>query len=391
MSSAVRIGVIGVGTMGFAHAKYLYRNQVKGGILSALCDIDPERRKELAECFPDIPIFESADDLFAAGLCDAVVIATPHYYHVPIGISAFENGLHVLSEKPMAVQLSEAKRMIDVAKSSGKTFCVMFNQRTNSLFKKTKELIEDGAIGQPKRLTWIITNWYRTQKYYDSGSWRATWDGEGGGVLMNQAPHNLDLWQWIFGMPARIRAFCAEGKYHDIEVEDDALIYAEYENGASAVFQTTTGEYPGTNRLEICGDRGKLVLENGVLKYWRLLEAEREFCFKSKDSFAKIPMEYRELTFSSSKNAHGTVLQNYVDHILDPRTELISNGIEAANEVMLANAAYLSSWQDGWVELPIDADLFDRKLKSKREQSVQRERRSASEKTEYQERWQVRW
>ena len=349
MSSIVRIGVIGVGTMGFAHAKYLYQNRVQNGVLAALCDIDAARREELIENFSDVPIFADADELFAAKCCDAVIIATPHYFHVPLGVAAFEHGLHVLSEKPMAVQLSEANRMIKAAAESGKTFCVMFNQRTNPLFKKAKELIADGAIGQPKRLTWIITNWYRTQKYYDSGSWRATWAGEGGGVLMNQAPHNLDLWQWIFGMPKRIRAFCTEGKYHNIEVEDDALIYAEYESGAIAVFQTTTGEYPGTNRLEICGDRGKLVLENGLLKYWRLFEAEREVCFTSDQSFAKIPMEYREMSFKSNKNAHGTVVQNFVDHILDPQTELLSNGIEAVNEVMLANASYLSNWKDGWV------------------------------------------
>ena len=252
------------------------------------------------------------------------------------------------------------------------------------------QLVRSGVIGQPKRLNWIITNWYRTQKYYDSGAWRATWSGEGGGVLMNQAPHNLDLMQWIFGMPARVRAFCAVGKYHRIEVEDEALIYGEYENGATAVFHTSTGEYPGTNRLEITGDRGKIVLENGCLKLWRLERPEREFCFDSDASFAKIPMEYEEMTFVSLKKAHGLVLQNFVNHILFGE-ELLSDGHEALNEVTLCNAAYLSAWQDRWVALPFDTEAFDAELKKRQDNSMQRDSVGITENGDYQERWQVRW
>lgn len=390
MDKTVRIGIIGVGTMGYAHARHLFEGMVQHAKLAALCDINELRRTELADLFPGIPIFADADQLFSAGICDAVIIATPHYEHPKIGIKAFENGLHVVSEKPMAVQLSAARSFADAADRSGKTFCVMFNQRTNPIFQKAKELVQSGEIGQPKRLNWIITNWYRTQKYYDSGAWRATWSGEGGGVLMNQAPHNLDLMQWIFGMPARVRAFCTVGKYHRIEVEDEALIYGEYENGATTVFHTSTGEYPGTNRLEITGDCGKMVLENGCIKLWRLQQAEREFCFDSDASFAKIPMEYEELTFLPTKKAHGIVLQNFVNNILFGE-ELLSDGHEALNEVMLCNAAYLSSWQDRWVDLPFDTDAFDAELLRRQQGSVQRDSSGAAENSEYQERWQVRW
>ena len=390
MEKLVHIGVIGVGTMGYAHARHLADQKVKGAVLSALCDHNPSRRQELQGLFSDVPIYEDAEQLFSAGVCDAVIIATPHYDHPEIGIRAFQSGLHVVSEKPMAVQLSAAKAFVEAAEKSGKTFCVMFNQRCNPIFQKARDLVRSGALGELKRFNWIITNWYRTQAYYDSGAWRATWSGEGGGVLMNQAPHNLDLWQWIFGMPKKICAFCSVGKYHHIEVEDEALLYGGYDNGATAVFHTSTGEYPGTNRMEIVGDRGKLVLENGLLKFWRLEQPERKFCFESEKSFDKIPMEYQEMNFPSSHKAHGIILQNFVNHILHGE-ELLSNGKEALNEVTLCNAAYLSSWQDRWVELPLDTAQFDAELEKRKCQSAVRLQNGKSENAEYQERWQVRW
>ncbi len=386
----VRIGVIGVGGMGSAHARHLFRGGVNGAVLAALCDTDAARREELKTIFEDVPVFENADALFAASVCDAVIIATPHYFHPTIGCEAFRHGLHVLSEKPMAVQTSEARRFIRAAEESGRAFCVMFNQRTDPLFQKARELVQNGTLGELKRFHWIITNWYRTQAYYDSGSWRATYEGEGGGVLMNQAPHNLDLWQWIAGMPQRVYARCPVAKYHNIEVEDEALILGEYDNGMTALFQTTTGEYPGTNRLEITGDGGKMVLEDGRLKLWRLNERERDVCFKSKEGFAQIPMEYEEMTFEPPANAHGAVLQNFADHI---RTgaPLLSDGRQALNEVMLCNAAYLSAWQGNIVELPFDETAFDRELSVRCEGSVAKAGASAPMHDGYQTRWQVRW
>ncbi len=390
MMKNVRVGVIGVGGMGSAHARHLFAGGVKGAVLSALCDVDAARRDQLKALFPDVPVYENADALFAAGVCDAVVIATPHYFHPIIGVQAFEHGVHVLSEKPMAVQTSEAKRLIAAADKSGRAFCVMFNQRTDPLFQKARELVQSGVLGELKRFHWIITNWYRTQAYYDSGAWRATFRGEGGGVLMNQAPHNLDLWQWICGMPDRILARCPVAKYHDIEVEDEALIIGEYDSGLTALFQTTTGEYPGTNRLEITGDGAKMVLEEGKLKLWRLKEREREVCFTAKEGFVQIPTDYEEMTFTPPANAHGAVLQNFVDHILHG-TPLLSDGREALNEVMLCNAAYLSAWQGGMVTLPVDAAAFDRELAARCEQSATREAGCAPMHDGYQTRWQVRW
>ena len=257
---SVRIGIAGVGNMGFAHADSVFRGEISNLSLAALCDTCLDRRAFLAERFPGIPVFATHNEMLESGLCEAILIATPHKFHPQIAIDAFAQGVHVLAEKPAGVSISDVSAMNEAAKNSGLVFAIMFNQRTNPLYRKAKEIVASGELGAPKRLVWIITNWYRTQSYYNSGSWRATWSGEGGGVLLNQAPHNLDIWQWIFGMPKKIRAFCAVGKYHDINVEDDATIYAEYENGAVATFITTTGEYPGTNRLEISGDLGKSYL-----------------------------------------------------------------------------------------------------------------------------------
>ncbi len=260
----LRVGIIGVGNMGSAHAKNIYEGRIEHMRLAALCDTDAEKRMRCNSFWPDVAVFDNADDLLASGLVDAVIIATPHYYHPPLAIRAFEAGCHVLTEKPVGVSLSAAVHMSEAADKSGKVFGIMFNQRTDPLFSRAREIVRSGELGQPKRLTWIITNWYRTQHYYDSGDWRATWSGEGGGVLLNQAPHNLDIWQWIFGMPESVRAVCRVGQYHHIEVEDEATIYARYSDGAFATFITSTGEYPGTNRLEIVGDRAKLVLEGGA-------------------------------------------------------------------------------------------------------------------------------
>ena len=274
----VRVAVIGIGNIGTAHATAIYEGRVDGMVLSALCDSDKEKAARLCEQFPSVPVFTDSHSLIESGMVDAVIISTPHYYHPPIAIDAFEHKLHVLSEKPIGVFGLAAKEMVDAATKSGKLFAVMFNQRTNKLFAEARRIVAEGRLGELKRSVWIITNWYRKQAYYDSGSWRATWSGEGGGVLMNQAPHNLDLWQWICGMPIEILARCDVAKFHDIEVEDDVTIYARYKNGATGVFITSTGDLPGTNRLEITGTRGKMVIEGGKLTLTELAVDEREFC-----------------------------------------------------------------------------------------------------------------
>jgi len=361
----VRFGVIGIGNMGTSHVNWLGKGEVKDAVLTAACDIKPSRLDWVRANFGDVACFEDYHQLLDSGLCDAILIATPHYYHPIIGIDAFKKGIAVLSEKPVGVYVKKVRELIAAADESGLAFGIMYNQRTSPQYQKIREIVQSGELGQLKRCVWIITDWYRTQAYYDSGAWRATWAGEGGGVLLNQAPHNLDLWQWIFGMPKKIRAFCAFGKYHNIEVEDDVTAYAEYENGATSVFITTTGEYPGTNRLEITGSRGKIVYENGKITYWKLAVDERENTFKSDKGFDRIDYEIIDLTQPGGGGPqHKGILQNFTNHILHGEP-LLADGREGINMVALANAMMLSTWKNDWVEVDNDGEEFYQHLREK--------------------------
>ncbi len=393
MKKQIRVGVVGVGNIGSAHAKAIYNGEIEGAVLAAVCDTNPARDEYLRDRFPSVPIYRSAEDLFASGLIDAVVVATPHYAHPTVAIAAFRAGLHVLSEKPMAVYGLAAREMLDAAKKSGKLFAVMLQQRTNGLFQKARELVQSGALGELKRAVWIVTNWYRKQKYYDSGDWRATWSGEGGGVLMNQAPHNLDLWQWITGMPVEIWAQCDEGKYHDITVEDDATVFARYANGATGCFITTTGEYPGTNRLEIAGSRGKIVIEGGKLTHTALEIDEREFC-KMRNSVENAETVTVWEEEANDRVGHTKVLSNFVRAICDGEP-LIATGEEAANELAICNAAYLSAWTGERVRLPMDDERYFALLSERIARETPREHQATDEKLEnlgeYHSRWSTKW
>ena len=390
----VRIGIVGLGNMGSAHAETIAHGNVTGMQLAAVCDIAESRRVWARESLPpEVRIFADYNEMLRSDLIDAVIIATPHYLHPVIAMAGFSAGLHVLTEKPAGVAVSAVRKMNAAADASGKVFGIMWNQRTTPIFQRAREIVQSGALGQPKRLVWTITNWYRSQAYYESGGWRATWAGEGGGVLLNQAPHNLDLWQWIFGMPDRVRAFCTNGKYHHIEVEDDATIYAEYANGATAVFITSTGEFPGTNRLEISGDRGKMVLENGVMRFWKLETPEREACFTEKAGFPHWPVTEEVYEPNDNGPAHRGILQNFADAILHG-TPLLAPGTDGIRELSISNAAYLSAWTNDWVTLPVDDAAFDAQLaariatsKGERIAPTDGEKPTGA----YSERWSVRW
>lgn len=387
----LRLGIIGVGNMGRGHLRSVVNGECLRWEVTAFADIDPAKIELAREICPYAETFSTSDALIESGLVDAVLIAVPHYEHPKIAIKAFENGLHVMTEKPAGVFTSQVVEMNEAAKKANVKFGIMFNQRTDPIYRRAREIVHSGQLGELKRMVWIITNWYRSQYYYDSGSWRATWNGEGGGVLLNQAPHNLDLWQWIFGMPKRIRAFCAFGKYHNIEVEDDVTIYGEYDNGATAAFITTTGDACGTNRLEISGDKGKIVLEDGKLKWWKLKIPEREFCFKTKEGFACPETEYEEYT-AEGFDGHAPVLNNFADAILDDKP-LIAPGEEGLNSLSISNAAYLSAWTDDWADIPVAADKFEEHLiKLCEQEKVEKKSVMVNNSVEeLRKRWQVRW
>lgn len=361
----LKVGIIGIGNMGSSHALLLKAGKVPGVELAAVCDISPERLRWAAESLGDgIRTYGSAGELFESGAIDAVIIAVPHYDHPPLSIMAFERGLHVLTEKPAGVYTRQVREMNEAALKSGRVFGIMYNQRTSPLYRKLRDLVLSGELGALKRTNWIITSWYRSQSYYDSGGWRATWGGEGGGVLLNQDPHQLDLWQWICGMPKKVRAFCSFGKFHDIEVEDDVTAYVEYENGATGVFVTSTGDAPGTNRLEITGDNGKIVAEDEKLTFWRLRTPERKFNAEYRGGFGSPECWRCEVPVSGESPQHAGIIRNWAEAILKG-TPLLAPGIEGINGLQISNAMHLSSWLDGWVDLPVDEELYYNKLQER--------------------------
>ena len=360
MSEKLRLGIIGVGSMGALHARDLLAGKVERAELTAVCDIDP---RALAR-FPEISGYASSDELIASGHVDAVLIATPHYDHTPLAIAALAAGLHVLTEKPLAVHKADCLKMITAYEhrpKSSQVFAEMFNLRADPRFIKLRSLIRGGELGTLRRMNWIITDWFRTEAYYRSGGWRATWRGEGGGALLNQCPHNLDLWQWLFGMPERVHAFCGFGTFHDIEVEDRVTAYLEYPNGTTGVFVTTTGEAPGTNRLEIAGDLGKIVLDAEGIHLTRNEASMMQFVKESPERYT-MPKTTTELIPLKSGGAfHNVITQNFVNAIFDGEP-LIAPAPEGIFSVELSNAMIYSGLAKKTVELPLDAETYAQEL-----------------------------
>ena len=373
MTDIVRVGVIGIGHMGTGHCQTILSGKVPGMKLTAVADIKQERRKWASENLPaDVQIFDSDRALIASGTCDAVMVVVPHYFHPEISIRAMQQGLHVLCEKPAGVYTRQVKEMNEAAEKSDRVFAIMFNQRTNPAFIKMHDLVKSGELGTIKRVNWIITDWYRTQTYYDSGEWRATWDGEGGGVLLNQCPHQLDLLQWICGMPIRVSAHCHIGKWHHIEVEDDVTAYLEYENGATGVFIASTGDAPGTNRFEIDLSGGQLVYSENHLTCYKLQEDERQFMYTCKTGMEKPKGDYIPMEIDQENPEHAGVMRNFAGKILH-NTPLTADGREGINELTLSNAMYLSAWTGHMVDIPFDEDLYLRELNKRREKSLKKD------------------
>ncbi|MBQ8839925.1 MAG: Gfo/Idh/MocA family oxidoreductase [Clostridia bacterium] len=372
MEKTVKIGIVGVGNIGSVHLSTLAKNKVKGGVLSGACDIDAQKLKALKDAYPQLSLFEDYEDLLNSGI-DAVIIATPHYLHPIIAERAIEKGIHVLIEKPFGVFTKGGEALCQRARDKGVVFGIMLNQRTNKLFSLAHELVKNGEIGKIRRHVWIITNWYRTQEYYESDSWRGSWQGEGGGVLLNQAPHNLDLWQWICGMPKSIYAICKNGKYHDISVEDEATIFAEYENGATGTFITTTGDKYGTNRLEISGERGSIVLEKGRL----ILQRD-----------GQTPRTFRDKEY----NGHLEIVQDFTNAILYKK-ELLAPASEGLKSLEISNCAYLSSYKNEKVDLPINEDEFlgFLDIMQKNEDPVSKNETDKPLSSTYQAKWNTNW
>ncbi len=370
----IKLGIIGYGNMGMAHVHSLMSGAVPDMELGAICDFSKTRRDAFKNKYPNIPVFDTAEKLYKSGLCDSVLIAVPHYDHPPLAILAFNYGLNVIIEKPAGVYTKQVLEMNEVAKKSGKLFGIMYNQRTNPMYQKLREMIQRGDLGEIKRITWIITDWYRSQAYHDSSSWRSTWAGEGGGTLINQNPHQLDLWQWMFGMPDKLMSHVSFGKYYDIEVEDDVTAFMQYENGTTGLYITSTGEFPGTNRLEVACDMGKVVIENDKMTFYRNIISEREFNQNNEKPFG-CPENWKcEIPVLKNGDQHVGILKNFAG-ALKNGTPLLAPGFEGINGLIISNAIHYSAWTGDWADVknfPHDEfySLLQNKVKGSKKKAV---------------------
>ena len=372
----VRFGVIGIGNMGTSHSRWLVGNRIEGAELTAVCDIDEKRREWAKENLPGtVPVYDDYKKLLDSGKIDAVIIAVPHYLHPEIAIEALKRNIHTMVEKPAGVYVSQIRKMNEEAEKHPDVKFAMMFKRTTPLYQKVKEILDAGTIGNLRRVRWIITSWWRTQKYYDSSAWRATWAGEGGGVLVNQAPHQLDLLQWLCGMPSLMEAHLKYGSHRNITVEDDVTAYFEYPNGATGTFITCTHDALGTDRLEIHGDNGKIIItysKSVVVKKMDKPEDvwNHELDFRQMLALVKGQTQqklYTEETFECPENWDQQpidVLINFTNAIAKGE-QLIAPGAEGIKAVEIANSMFLSDWLGHSVTLPVDDDLFYEKLQEK--------------------------
>jgi predicted dehydrogenase len=356
----IRLGIIGMGNIGKHHAGYLLEGRAARCELVGVASTSPGKLAEYGQ--KGLKVFASADELLRSAELEAVIIATPHFQHTSLGIAALAAGKHVMVEKPISAHKADAERLITAAKQHpALVFAGMFQLRTEPRYQKIQKLIREGHLGDVVRVSWIITDWYRTEAYYQSGGWRATWRGEGGGVLLNQCLHNLDVLQWLCGQPSKVRGFAQLGRYHDIEVEDNVTAYLEWAGGATGMFVTSSGEAPGTNRFEIAGTKGRVVLENNRLTFTRNEVDMVEHCRTSKVGFFKPEVWNVEIPFADAAAPHATLMANFADAILDG-APLIAPGAEGLGSVELANVLLYSSLIEQTVHLPMDGAAFEAKL-----------------------------
>ena len=369
----VKFGIIGAGNQGTFYANSLYKEgKLENVVLTAICDNRAEKLDAIKKTMADDSITYFADyiEMLDSGICEAILVETPHYQHPEIVMECLKRGLHVICDKPAGVYTKQVREMNEFAAKHNARFAMMFTQRTNWMYRKMREIIQEGGIGELQRVNWIITDWFRTQQYYESGGWRATWAGEGGGVLINQCPHQIDLVQWVVGkMPKTVRGFCQYGRWHDIEVEDEVTAFFTYDNGATGVFITTTGEAPGTNRFEVSGTKGKLLAEAGKLIWYKNAEDSGDVIRNSETGFTPPKCEIIEVETDGKNFQHAGIINNFANAILGLEEQFVQ-GVEGINGVELMNAIELSGWNNGEeIVLPVNEERYLNELNNHRANS----------------------
>ncbi|AXK45661.1 Gfo/Idh/MocA family protein [Brachybacterium saurashtrense] len=359
----VRLGIIGYGAQGGMYAGVISDGKVEGMSLGAIADTDPAKKELAAEKHPDVPFYDDYLAMLDSGDVDAVVTTVPHYLHPEMTITALGKGIHTLTEKPAGVYTKQVEEMNAFAAAHPETtFAIMFNQRTNPVYTDLKALIDSGELGALRHTSWIITSWWRPQGYYDQSAWRATWGGEGGGVLVNQAPHQLDLWQWLAGAPKKVFAKLAFGFRRDIATEDEVNALVDFGDGVTGHFMTSTNDVIGTDRLELLFDKGKVVVDKSTkVTVYRLSEDER--VLSEKMTMQEVSQLFRgeldpstlytveEKEYESAWGVqHIEVLTNFAAHV-NHGTPLIADGAEGLNGVRLASGMQLSAWTGREIDL----------------------------------------
>lgn len=367
-NTVVRLGIVGLGNIARQHINNVNSGAVPGCVLTAVCARSTDQQGEL----PGVQYFASHQELITSGLCDAVLVATPTFSHLEIGLAVLDAGLHLMMEKPIGLSTREGEQLL-ARQATEQVFALMLNQRADPLFEAMRDCIAQGELGEITRTHWTMTHWFRPEVYFQVSEWRATWVGEGGGLLVNQCIHNLDIFQWLTGMPSALRGFCRFGRYHDIEVEDEVTAYLQYASGASGVFVGSTGEAPGVNRLDIVGDRGSLCFDGERLLLTRNTPATSQYSRETRDMFGMPAFEASDITPDRSINQHARVLANFVAAILEGEA-LIAPAAEGLNSLALANAMLLSTWESREVGLPLDSQVYQAALQQRQRSSQLRQK-----------------
>lgn len=353
--------MIGVAGIGLAH---LFAGSMLDEYeLAAVCDIDDAPREKAAADF-DAAAFADASELFSSGAVDAVVVATPPTTHEPLVREALAAGLHVYCEKPVTPTASAGRALDDLARAADRVVQVGFQHRFQRSARVAHELIDAGEIGDLFRVELNATNWFRSQRYFDSAPWRGTWRAAGGGVLMSQAVHQIDSLVWLAGLPSTVSAWARRSR-HDVQIEDDVVAMLEFPNGARGTLVASTTDPVGRDAITLHGERGSLEIEGFRLRratFGDGSQGAQQLTDESTEDFDDVGVEWADVVEPGGRSEYFDLTldchRDFVEAIHAGR-DPVNTPAEAGRAVELINALYLSAVRGAPVDLPIDAREYD--------------------------------